>query len=80
MVARTIGIFHYKNKGKTKSKLSSDYIESSRIFNAGVTRLGIIETRGGILAHYFGKTLKNKNEIVQYHPPRGKPLWTVVIV
>ena len=28
----------------------------------------------------FGKTLEKRKEIVQYHPPRGKPQWSVVIV
>jgi len=27
-----------------------------------------------------GKTLEKRKEIVQYHPPRGKPRWAVVQV
>ena len=31
-------------------------------------------------ANCVGKTLEKRKEIVQYHPSRGKPRWTVVKV
>jgi len=37
-----------------------------------------METLGHSFALYFGKVLKKKKEIGQYHPPRGKPRWTIV--
>jgi len=59
---------------KNKKQTQSNHIKKSRIFNAGVARLGIIEVLGrpngpSILAVHS----KERKEIVQYHPSRGRP-------
>ena len=59
---------------KNKKQTQINHFKKSRIFNAGVARLGIIEVTGrpnwpSILAAHS----KERKEIVQYHLPRGRP-------
>jgi len=58
---------------KNKKQTQSNHFKISRIFKAGVTRLGMIEVLGrpnrpSILA----ADSKDRKEIVQYHSPRGR--------
>jgi len=72
-VRKTHGTF-IRTKGKIKNQTKTQLLESSLANSTVVARLGIIEVLGrpngpSILAAHS----KKRKEIVQYHPPRGRP-------
>jgi len=72
-VRKTHGTF-IQTKGKIKNQTKTQPLESSHANSMVVARHGIIEVLGrpngpSILAAHS----KKRKEIVQYHPPRGRP-------
>jgi len=58
---------------KNKKQARRRPLERFRTLSAGGARLGMIEVRGRLKMPSILAVHSKKKEIVQYHPPRGRP-------